>query len=220
MSIENKKTLEVYDKNAQHYMNQSIVGEKEDPVKAARKRALLQEFIKSSFSSLESNSKILEVGAADGDNSKYIESLGYKVTASDVADAFIEACKNKGLNTIKLNVLEDDFPEKYNGIFCWRVFVHFTKEDVLNTLKRVYDTLENNGIFIFNVMNGEHKDVTSEWVDFEGVYHMGETRYYNYFIASELDEMIKDIGYEIVSFHTEGGSNKDKWLVYAIKKSN
>ena len=32
--------------------------------------------------------------------------------------------------------------------------------------------------------------------------------------------MIKDIGYEIVSFHTEGGTNKDKWLVYAIKKAN
>ena len=30
--------------------------------------------------------------------------------------------------------------------------------------------------------------------------------------------MVEKIGYEIISFHTEGGSNKDKWLVYVVKK--
>ena len=98
------------------------------------------------------------------------------------------------------------------------IVIEELKDDVLETLKRVYENLEDNGIFVFNVMNGEHKESLSEWVDFEGVYHMGVERYYNYFIKDELDAMIKDIGYEIVSFHTEGGSNKDKWLVYTVKK--
>lgn len=218
MSIENKKTLEVYDKNAQMYMDHTQDSINEDPEKAARKKAALEEYIKRCYSSLDEGAKILEIGAADGENSKYLESLGYKVTASDVADAFIEACKKQGLKTIKFNALEDEFPEKYNGVFCWRVFVHFTKDDVLETLKRVYENLEDNGIFVFNVMNGEHKETLGEWVDFEGVYHMGAERYYNYFIKEELDEMIKDINYEIVNFHTEGGSNKDKWLVYVLKK--
>ena len=109
MSIENKKTLEVYDMNAQMYIDHSIESEQAEPEKAERKRKALQEYIKNSFSSLENGSKILEIGAADGQNSKYIESLGYEVTASDVADAFVEACKNKDLNTIKFNVLEDEF---------------------------------------------------------------------------------------------------------------
>ena len=218
MSIENKKTLEVYDMNAQMYMDHTIDSINAEPEKAERKKLALQEFIKKSYSSLKGGSKILEIGSADGENAKYLENLGYDVTASDVANAFIEACKKENLNTIKFNVLEDEFPEKYNGVFCWRVFVHFTKEDVEKTLNRVYENLEDNGIFIFNVMNGENKESLSEWVDFEGVYHMGVERFYNYFIKDELDEMLKHIGYEIVSFHTEGGSNKDKWLVYALKK--
>ena len=218
MSIENKKTLEVYDMNAQMYMDHTIDSINAEPEKAERKKLALQEFIKKSYSSLGNGSKILEIGSADGENAKYLESLGYDVTASDVAKAFIEACKKENLNTIKFNVLEDEFDKKYNGIFCWRVFVHFTKEDVLDTLKKVYDNLEDNGIFVFNVMNGEHKETLGEWVDFEGVYHMGAERYYNYFIKEELDKMIKDINYEIISFHTEGGSNKDKWLVYVLKK--
>lgn len=218
MSIENKKTLEVYDKNAQMYMDHTIDSINAEPEKAERKKKVLQEFIKNSYSSLEIGSKILEIGSADGENAKYLENLGYDVTASDVANAFIEACKKENLNTIKFNVLEDEFDKKYNGIFCWRVFVHFTKEDVLDTLNKVYDNLEDNGIFVFNVMNGEHKETLGEWVDFEGVYHMGAERYYNYFIKDELDSMIKDINYEIISFHTEGGSNKDKWLVYVLKK--
>ena len=218
MSVENKKTLEVYEKNAQMYIDHSIESENIDPEKAERKRKSLHNFIKNSFSSLENNSKILEIGAADGVNSKYIESLGYQVTASDVAAAFVEACKKLNLYSIKFNVIEDEFNEKYNGIFCWRVFVHFTKEDALKTIKKVYENLEDNGIFVFNVMNGENKESLGEWVDFEGVYHMGAERYYNYFIKAEIDEMVEKIGYEIISFHTEGGSNKDKWLVYVVKK--
>lgn len=218
MSIENKKTLEVYDMNAQMYLDHTIVSDNAEPEKALRKKKELQEFIKDSFSLLKDGDKVLEIGSADGENAKYLEELGYDVTASDVADAFINACKKMDLNTIKFNVLDDEFAKKYNGVFCWRVFVHFTKDDVLTTLKKVYDNLEDNGIFVFNVMNGEHKEVTGEWVDFEGVYHMGVERYYNYFIKDELDNMINGLGYKIVNFHTEGGSNKDKWLVYTIQK--
>jgi len=53
MSIENKKTLEVYDMNAQMYMDHTQDSINEDPEKAERKKLALQEFIKKSYSSLK-----------------------------------------------------------------------------------------------------------------------------------------------------------------------
>ena len=218
MSLENKKTLEAYQKTANQYLLNSVEHNELDMAKAERKKAKLEDFIKRSFSTIPEGSKVLEIGSADGENAKYLESLGYKVTASDVADDFIEAIKANGLEPIKFNAIEDEFLEKYFGIFCWRVFVHFTKEDALTVIRKTYDALENDGIFIFNAINRETRSVDEEWVDFPGEYHMGIDRYYNYYNQADLDAMIAQTGYKIVDFHKEGGDENNKWLVYVLKK--
>lgn len=218
MSYENKKTLEVYERCAAIYLDNTNKHDNLDMVKAKKKKEKLERFIKDSFSSLPIGSKILEIGSADGGNALYLKSLGYDVTASDVSDIFLEKIKNQGLRTIKFDCLEDEFKEKYNGIFCWRVFVHFSCDDVMNLLEKVYESLEDNGIFIFNAMNRETHDVDSEWVDFEGEYHMGEKRFYNYFRKEKLDDLISKTNFKIDKFFYEGGDSSNKWLVYVLKK--
>ena len=177
MSIENKKTVEIYERKAATYLKTTIEHDKLDPEKAKRKKEKLQNFIKENLEQLKKGSKVFEIGSADGENAKYIESLGYNVTASDIADAFIDETKSKIENTIKFNVLEDDFKDKYSAVLAWRVFVHFTKEDLDITLNKVYRALENGGIFIFNIMNRETKACDEEWVDFPNEYHMDAERY-------------------------------------------
>lgn len=218
MSIENKKTVKIYKEKASTYLATSIEHDKLEPEKANRKREKLNNFLRSSFQSLPKNAKIFEIGSANGENAKYIESLGYNVTASDIAEDFISASKNNGLTTIKFNILEDNFKEKYSGILAWRVFVHFTEEDIFETLKKSYDNLENNGIFIFNVINRETRNVDNEWVDFPNEYHMGAERYYHYFNQKNLDDIISQTKFQIQDFHKEGGDNNNKWLVYVLKK--
>lgn len=218
MSIENEKTLEVYNKKAKTYLETSIEHDNLDPEKAKHKREQLEKFIRVNIETLPKSAKVFEIGSADGTNAKYIEKLGYEITASDIAEDFINSIKSKGLKTIKFNILEDEFKEKYSAIFCWRVFVHFTKSDVLKVLKKVYDILEKDGLFIFNAINRETRDVDEEWVDFPNEYHMGAERYYKYFKEEELNEIINKIGYKIHNFHKEGGKNNNKWLVYVLKK--
>lgn len=218
MSKENEKTLEIYEEKAKTYLETSITHTNLDLEKAKRKKEQLEQFIKSNIEILPPNSKVFEIGSADGVNAKYIESLGYQVTASDIAQDFINAINQKGLNTVKFNVLKDKFPEKYSAIFCWRVFVHFTKSDVEIILPKVYEALENDGLFIFNAMNRETHNVDEEWVDFANEYHMGAERYYKYFTEQELNEIITNTGFQICKFHKEGGENKNKWFVYVLKK--
>lgn len=93
MSLENKKALDAYQKTASQYLANSIEHDSLDIAKAKRKKEKLQNFIRSSFSSIPAGSKILEIGSADGENAKYLQELGYNVTASDIADDFINAIK-------------------------------------------------------------------------------------------------------------------------------
>lgn len=167
---------------------------------------------------MQNGAKVFEIGSGDGSNAKYIEKLGYDVTASDVAEDFINAIKDKGLKTIKFNVLEDEFTEKYSAVLCWRVFVHFTIEDALVVLQKVYDALEDGGVFIFNAMNRQVREVDEEWVDFPNEYHMGADRYYKYYNEEEINQIITKIGFQIYDFHKEGGDGNNKWLVYVLKK--
>lgn len=218
MSIENEKTLEVYNKKAKTYLKTSIEHDNLNPEKAKQKREQLEKFIKTNLETLPKDAKIFEIGSADGANAKYIEKLGYEIIASDVAEDFINSIKSKGLKAIKFNILENEFNEKYSAIFCWRVFVHFTKNDALKVLKKVYDILEKDGLFIFNAINRETRDVDEEWVDFPNEYHMEAERYYKYFSEQELNEIISSIGYKIHAFHKEGGENNNKWLVYVLQK--
>ena len=218
MSIENKKTVEIYERKAATYLKTTIEHDKLDEEKAKRKKEKLQNFIKENLEQFKKGSKVFEIGSADGENAKYIKELGYNVTASDIADAFINETKSKIENTIKFNVLEDDFKDKYSAVLAWRVFVHFTKEDLDITLNKVYKALENGGIFIFNIMNRETKTCDEEWVDFPNEYHMNAERYYKYFSEKEVNELIQKTNFKINSFHKEGGESKNKWLVYVLKK--
>lgn len=218
MSKENEKTLKIYDDKAGTYLKTSIAHDNLDPEKAKRKSEKLHKFINGNIGTLPKGAKVFEFGSGDGKNAKYIEDLGYDMTASDVAEDFINATKSTGVKTIKFNVLEDRFKEKYSGVFAWRVFVHFTKEDALQVLKKTYDALEDNGIFVFNVMNREGKAVDEEWVDFSNEYHMGADRFYKYFKEEDMNEIIEQTKFKVYDFHKEGGSNNNKWLVYVLKK--
>lgn len=218
MSKENEKTVEIYKENASKYLKTTIEHDELEPEKAKRKREKLNKFLEDNLKLIPNGAKVFEIGSANGVNAKFIESIGYDVTASDVANDFISACKANGLNTVNFNVLKDDFNDKYSVILAWRVFVHFTKEDMVEVLRKTYNSLEDGGIFIFNVMNREIKNTDEEWVDFSNEYHMGVKRYYKYFRQKEMDETIKNIEYKIQSFHKEGGENQNKWLVYVLKK--
>ena len=218
MSIENKKTVEIYERKAATYLKTTIEHDKLDEEKAKRKKEKLQNFIKENLEQFKKGSKVFEIGSADGENAKYIKELGYNITASDIADAFINETKSKVENTVKFNVLEDDFKDKYLAVLAWRVFVHFTKEDLDITLNKVHKALENGGVFIFNIMNRETKACDEEWVDFPNEYHMNAERYYKYFLKEEVDSLISKTDFKIKSFHMEGGDNKNKWLVYVLEK--
>lgn len=217
MSKENEETLAVYNKKAQIYLDNTIKHNKNCPEQVAAKKKQLEESLKKAFCALPSGAKILEIGSADGENAKNLESFGFDVIASDVAPAFLTACKNQGLKTLKLNVFTDDLPSGLNGVLCWRVFVHFTPDDIALALQRIYDALLPGGRLMFNVMNKAKHDCNEEWLDFEGDYKMGAKRYYAYYDKKRISGIINKTNYKIKSNWQEHSKQHD-WLCFVLEK--
>lgn len=217
MSKENDDTLSVYNITAQNYLNNTIAHDKLRPERALAKKKQLTDNLKKAFKTLPSGAKVLEIGSADGENAKILESFGFDVTASDVAPAFLETCKKQKLKTAKINVLKDDLPTELYGVLCWRVFVHFKPEDIALALQRIYDALLDNGRLMFNVIDNATHDCDEQWVDFEGDYKMGAKRYYAYYSKDGIINIINRTKFRVVSdWHEHGGHND--WFCFVLEK--
>ncbi|MBR3248641.1 class I SAM-dependent methyltransferase [Candidatus Saccharibacteria bacterium] len=217
MSRENEDTLNTYNVAAKIYLNNTIAHDQKRPEHAAEKRKQLTANLKKAFSSLPQGAKVLEIGSADGDNAKILESFGFNVTASDVAPAFLNACKKQNLKTIKLNVLTDNLPSELQGVLCWRVFVHFTPGDITLALQRIYDALLPQSRLVFNVIDRATHNCNSEMKDFDGDYKMGAKRYYAYYDKNEILNLINKTKFKIISnWHEHGGHND--WFCFTLEK--
>lgn len=219
MSKENATTLQVYEELAGTYLDNTAKHTEADPEKAARKKQWLKDFLTTGYEPLVEGASILEIGAGSGEDSVMLQASGFKVTASDNAPAFLEAIKNNGLNPVKFNVLTDNLERKYDGVLAWRVFVHFTKEDVAVALKKVYAMLVPSGRFIFNAQNKATKETMHVgWSDDPGDHHMGKERFFQPYDEEELRQMAKDAGFRIVQIAKNGGRNNDRWLCVVVEK--
>lgn len=215
MSLQNKKTLEAYQSNAYRYLENNHKIDKE-----LWNKSLLnvKQFMKNILFNIPKDGKILEVGSADGELASYINSLGYDITASDIADDFIKEIAKKNLEPIKLNLLEDRIKDKYDCIICWKVFVHFTDTDALKALKKIYNALDDNGIVVFNLISGDQKESKEEWIDFPDDYSIGANRYFRYYLKDDMDSIINKTKFNILEYKEEMGIEKIKWLIYVLKK--
>ena len=218
LSKENDETVKVYGRTAGRYLENEETHQQKNPERAEQKRAELNAFIGRSFAPLPPGALIFEIGSGNGKDAVAIRALGYRVTASDTAPDFLAAIEKEGFEPLCFNAIKDEFPQAYHGIFCWRVFVHFTPEDARVVLKKSYAALVPGGRFVFNAMNRMTREVDNEWVDFPGDYHMGEDRHYSYHRDEDLRAMIAEAGFRIVDFHLEGGDANNKWLVYVLEK--
>lgn len=87
MSVQNKKTIEAYQTNANRYLENNYKIDKELWEESQKN---VQHLMKELLSSIPKDGRILEIGSADGEIASYIKSLGYDITASDIADDFIK----------------------------------------------------------------------------------------------------------------------------------
>lgn len=161
-------TLEYYNKNAQLYYEQTLIGN-------------LQENYEKFLSRLPKKAYILDFGCGSGRDSKYFIDNGYKVKA---IDGSIEMCKlaskyiEQEVDCMRFDELDDI--NIYDGIWACSSILHIEKENLSGILTKMINALKVNGVIYTSFKIGEG-------------YEVKEGKYYNYLTKEEMELILNTI---------------------------
>lgn len=201
MSKTNQQTVQSYEDHVQDYIDgtpQQVDG-------------ILKEWLDKTLTMTAKDARILELGSAMGRDAAYLQSQGYTVECTDVTEGFVELLKEKGFNARKLNAITDEFSDQYGLILASAVLLHFTREETAQVLRKIYDALNEGGIFAFTLKEGEGEEWSSEKLD--------SPRFFCYWTADQIAEYLQDAGFEKIDI-SEGqvGSRNVSWLQIIAQK--
>lgn len=101
---------------------------------------------------------ILEMACGTGNISYFFGNTGYKLTSFDLSsdmlsEAYAKLNKFKNIQLLNQNMIDFKLKGKFDSVIslCDSINYILKEEDLLKTFKNVYDHLEVNGIFIFDI---------------------------------------------------------------------
>ena len=112
---------------------------------------------------LPHNGRLLDIGCGGGQDTKFLSDKGFTLDAIDVSTAMISLAKQHypGENFFVDDVMNLKEKEKYDGIWCCRVFQHVSLSDQDSFLNHLLSLLKKDGILYITVA------VSNEAVDTE-----------------------------------------------------
>jgi SAM-dependent methyltransferase len=191
-------TLQFYDKDAAAYADFS----------AARDFTRLNQFLEC----LSPNASILELGCGAGHDAVYMQSRGFKVTATDGAPNMVEIARRRLGSAVSLMRFDELVAvDAYDAVWANASLLHAPFHALPDILSRIHRALRKGGRFFagYKAGSGDHRD------------RLG--RLYNYPSAADLDRAYQQSGHWQLLERTEAaGRGYDgeafEWhLVTAIK---
>jgi len=101
--------------------------------------------------------KILELGCGRGILLKFLADNGFKnVFGIDISEEQINIARQQNLKVKQDDVFGflNSNNEKYDLIFAIDIIEHFSKDELIHLVKGIYNSLDDNGAFIFHTPNG------------------------------------------------------------------
>jgi SAM-dependent methyltransferase len=144
--------------------------------------------------------QILEIGSGPGKIAEHLIERGHEVTLTDATAAFVEHLREHGHPARSFNVLADPVPSGYQVILANAVFLHLTRPQLADTLRRLAMALRNGGRLAFTVKQGEGE----EW----STAKLGVARYFCYWQPGALRDVVIAAGFASVRmtrWSTPGG---------------
>lgn len=201
--MQNNKTLDSYNKNAEHYNARFSVY---DP------------YIRNmnNFSScFEKPSSILDAGCGSGLNSRILSEAGHTVTGFDFSESMIALAKKNCPNgTFSVSTLQDfKIPNTFDGLCLSFIIVHLTDKEVTALFDKFFPSVNPGGYLYVSFMTGKTPGYeTTSFSDSE--------IFFNYLVKEEIVDEISRRGFQLESMQTEpypernGTITEDVFLVF------
>lgn len=160
---------------------------------------------------IEQNAHILDVCCGTGNVAGLLQERGYKMTGLDGSSLMLDYAKENapGVEFILSDARDFNLGRKFNAVTCLFDSINhlLNKDDVIKVFKNIYDHLEDNGIFVFDV-NSLSSSIDVDLSDFTAIEDN------EVFISqAEYNSVEKLITYSLTAFIKEN----NKWERYDNK---
>jgi SAM-dependent methyltransferase len=160
--------------------------------------------------------KILDLGCGPGRDAKFFTENGYNVVGIDLCDSFLEAASKNAPKAVikKMDFRNLDFPSKsFDGVWASAAIYHVPKNNARETIININKVLKSGGVLYISLLKGVGQKFLEE--DF------GKGRFFKYYTKEEIEELLKECGFEIIEIYPSTGQLNlvREWLnIFAIKK--
>ena len=99
--------------------------------------------------------KILDIGCGPCRDSEYFINKGFTVIPIDLSEEMIKICGKKNIYAYKMDMENLKFVDgSFNGIWAYTSLLHLPKNKINNMLKKIYNLLEEKGVFFIGMRKG------------------------------------------------------------------
>lgn len=168
--------------------------------------------IERGFSYLENKPrKVLEIGCGNGRDCKDILKYTDDYLGLDISEEMIKLAKENVSNShfVTADVEDFIFPKHINIIFAFASLLHLDKESVSKVLGKVYDSLDEGGIFYISLKYDSYQEKIKES-------NFGQ-RYFYFYNEEDLLQLAKENSFEII-YQDKQLIGETVWITCVLRK--
>lgn len=140
-------------------------------------------------------SRLLEVGAGPGTDSRFFADQGLDVVATDLSPVMVELCRAKGLQAQVRDVLHLDLPAgSFDAVYTLNCLLHVPNTDLPAALAAIHGVLRPSGLLFLGVWGGDGSEGTM--ADDEHT----PPRFFSWRTDAQLQAFVAPL-FDIVDFH-------------------
>ena len=134
--------------------------------------------------------KILNLGSGSGRDSLLLRDRGLDIVCLDASEKMVERTRKLGFMTTQSDfrqmTLEKD---TYDGVWAYTSLLHIKKDEVKDILKKIYRSLNTNGIFLIGMIEGNYEGIKVRNS------MPGTSRYFKFYEEKELRALLESAGF-------------------------
>jgi SAM-dependent methyltransferase len=155
---------------------------------------------------LPAGSRVLDCGCGPGMDSERFSQLGFRVTAIDLSDRFVQLTTKRvpGADVQKMDMRYLEFPKAhFDGLWSSFSLLHIRANEIGETLSGFNSVLRSGGLFFAAL----HRGSQTEWVKTR-IAGMERDTYVQEWVQTHIEAVLRESGFTIIlsrPFERKGG---------------
>jgi len=153
---------------------------------------------------LPRDATLLDLGCGSGEFLAFLGDCGFtRAEGVDVSESRVREASARGLKATRADAFEllGSAAGRFDAIVALDVLEHFTREEGLNLLGRVFRALKPNGRLVLQTPNGQGL--------FAGPVALGDLTHAAVYVPASLEQALRARGFEAVEFREAGPAPKN-----------